>query len=311
MTLNSSHTAGDTGHIADHNTIAAFVDTHDDVDTSTTAHHHSLGTAATQAAAGNHTHSGLTGGAASSVTSETVGNAAVVGTSTNYARQDHAHGMPAAGVASTQAIGDAAAQGVASTVALSDHKHGMPGFGGAPPQGAFNAAAGAGSATTVARSDHTHGGPSWHGEFTVWQWGLTNTMANVSYQSVFTTATTGSPNSAYTYDTGSTTASQSVPFAPIWTVGTTFAGVTIFLEAVLACSTSGQVAYAGLYDFMAGTMLTNLVSSASTTMNGIAVAVNRSASVTLTSGHSYTPVLFGSSASYTYYMSSFRVVAQF
>lgn len=56
MPLNASHVAGDTGHVADHNTIAAFVNTHDDVDTAMTAHHHTLGAGADQAAAGNHTH---------------------------------------------------------------------------------------------------------------------------------------------------------------------------------------------------------------------------------------------------------------
>lgn len=56
MTLSTTHVEGDPGHIADHNAMAAFVNTHDDVDASGTAHHHTLGTGASQAAAGNHTH---------------------------------------------------------------------------------------------------------------------------------------------------------------------------------------------------------------------------------------------------------------
>jgi hypothetical protein len=131
---------------------------------------------------------------ASTVTTETVGDAGQVGSSANYAREDHRHPMPAFGAVSaetsygiasssgaattiarsdhthgspslttntpsTQAIGDAAAVGAGTLPAKDDHKHAMPGFGAITAETTFGAGSAAGSAATIARADHTHGNP--------------------------------------------------------------------------------------------------------------------------------------------------------
>jgi len=57
---------------------------------------------------------------------QAIGDTAVLGTSGEAAREDHKHGMPAAGIPVTQAEGDTASEGVATTLARSDHRHGMP-----------------------------------------------------------------------------------------------------------------------------------------------------------------------------------------
>jgi len=57
---------------------------------------------------------------------QAVGDTASAGTGGEASRQDHRHGMPAAGIPVTQAEGDAASEGVAATLARSDHRHGMP-----------------------------------------------------------------------------------------------------------------------------------------------------------------------------------------
>lgn len=90
MPVNASHVAGDAGHVADHNTLAAFVNTHDDVDTATTAHHHTIGTAANQAAAGNHAHA-----VSAATPTTTVVTGSVTGTSAVPSRDDHVHQMGA------------------------------------------------------------------------------------------------------------------------------------------------------------------------------------------------------------------------
>lgn len=64
---------------------------------------------------------------ATTVTTEAVGNAAVVGTSLNYARQDHVHGREAFGASTAvTTFGAAKADGTAVTVSHSDHTHGSP-----------------------------------------------------------------------------------------------------------------------------------------------------------------------------------------
>jgi|SRR5215831_339421 len=64
---------------------------------------------------------------ASTVTTQAIGDAPVVGTGTNYAREDHKHGMPAFGVITAQTtFGQAKADGAAVTIARSDHVHGTP-----------------------------------------------------------------------------------------------------------------------------------------------------------------------------------------
>src|SRR5262252_8145848 len=66
---------------------------------------------------------------ATTVTTQAVGDAAVVGTAVTYAREDHKHGREAFGgtvVAETTFSGAASAVGTALTVAHSDHTHGTP-----------------------------------------------------------------------------------------------------------------------------------------------------------------------------------------
>jgi len=59
----------------------------------------------------------------------------------------------------TQAIGDAPVVGSLTTYAREDHKHGQPAFGAITTEQTFGASGGNGSAATIARSDHTHGNP--------------------------------------------------------------------------------------------------------------------------------------------------------
>src|SRR5215831_16653173 len=64
---------------------------------------------------------------AATVTTQAIGDAPVVGTSTNYAREDHKHGMPGFGVITAQTtFGQAKNDGTAVTIARSDHVHGTP-----------------------------------------------------------------------------------------------------------------------------------------------------------------------------------------
>lgn len=65
---------------------------------------------------------------ATTVTTEAVGDAPVVGVSTNVAREDHKHGREAFGpvTTSTSLFGLASSNGVNTTLARSDHFHGLP-----------------------------------------------------------------------------------------------------------------------------------------------------------------------------------------
>jgi hypothetical protein len=64
---------------------------------------------------------------ASTVTTQAIGDAPVVGTGTDFARQDHKHGMPAFGAITVeQTFGSSSTNGAAATVARSDHAHGNP-----------------------------------------------------------------------------------------------------------------------------------------------------------------------------------------
>jgi hypothetical protein len=68
---------------------------------------------------------------ASSVVSETsFGLSPIVGTSTNFARQDHSHGSPtiplASSVVSETSFGLSSAVGTSTSVAREDHSHGTP-----------------------------------------------------------------------------------------------------------------------------------------------------------------------------------------
>lgn len=75
------------------------------------------------------------------------------------AAQGGAGAVPATTV-TTQAVGDAAVVGVATTYAREDHKHGREAFGAVTAQTAFGASSGNGAAATLPRSDHTHGTPT-------------------------------------------------------------------------------------------------------------------------------------------------------
>jgi hypothetical protein len=76
------------------------------------------------------------------------------------AAQGGAGAVPATTV-TTQAVGDAPVVGIATTYAREDHKHGREGFGNVQGEGvAFGTPAQNGSAVTVAHSDHKHGNPA-------------------------------------------------------------------------------------------------------------------------------------------------------
>src|SRR5499427_2177040 len=64
-----------------------------------------------------------------------------------------------ASTVTTQAIGDAPVVGTLATYAREDHKHGEPAFGAITTEQTFGVAGANGSAATIARSDHTHGNP--------------------------------------------------------------------------------------------------------------------------------------------------------
>jgi hypothetical protein len=64
---------------------------------------------------------------ASTVTTQAIGDAPVVGTGTDYARNDHKHGMPAfAAVTVEQTFGSASTNGASTSLARADHAHGNP-----------------------------------------------------------------------------------------------------------------------------------------------------------------------------------------
>jgi hypothetical protein len=62
-----------------------------------------------------------------SVTTAAIGDAPVAGSSTNFARGDHRHGMPAfAAVTVEQTFGSASTNGASTSLARADHAHGNP-----------------------------------------------------------------------------------------------------------------------------------------------------------------------------------------
>ena len=71
-----------------------------------------------------------------------------------------AAGATPAGTVSTSAVGDAAVVGVSTNFAREDHKHAREAFGAITAQTAFGQASSNGSAAVQARSDHTHGTPT-------------------------------------------------------------------------------------------------------------------------------------------------------
>jgi hypothetical protein len=74
------------------------------------------------------------------------------------AAQAAAGAIPASSV-TTQAVGDAPVVGAMTTFAREDHKHGREAFGAVTAETVFGTASGNGAAATLARSDHTHGNP--------------------------------------------------------------------------------------------------------------------------------------------------------
>lgn len=113
---------------------------------------------------------------ATTVVSETAfGQAAAVGASTNFAREDHTHGTPAAPagvtpattVVAETAYGQASTVGVATKYAREDHTHGTPAAVTVPSpaasvvaETAFGASSAVGVSSNYARQDHTHGTPA-------------------------------------------------------------------------------------------------------------------------------------------------------
>lgn len=75
------------------------------------------------------------------------------------AAQGGAGAVPATTV-TTQAVADAPVVGVATTYAREDHKHGREAFGAITVEQTFASASTNGAATTLARSDHAHGNPT-------------------------------------------------------------------------------------------------------------------------------------------------------
>jgi hypothetical protein len=91
-------------------------------------------------------------------TTTSVAGSSADGTSTNFARADHAHAGPGFGaVTSETTFGISPANGSATTVAHSDHTHGTPSLGSSTPGAVASTSGAAGSASTASASDHTHG----------------------------------------------------------------------------------------------------------------------------------------------------------
>lgn len=91
-------------------------------------------------------------------TTTSVAGSSADGTSTNFARADHAHAGPGFGAVTSQTtFGGSSANGSATTVAHSDHTHGTPSLGSSTPGAVASTSGAAGSASTASASDHTHG----------------------------------------------------------------------------------------------------------------------------------------------------------
>src|SRR5215813_4663889 len=83
---------------------------------------------------------------------------------TTWVAAKSAGALSPASTVTTQAVGDAPVVGTLTNFAREDHKHGMPAFGGTvAAETTFNIASSVGAAATIARSDHTHGSPVHHG----------------------------------------------------------------------------------------------------------------------------------------------------
>lgn len=110
---------------------------------------------------------------------QSIGDAAAVGTSGTLARGDHKHALPDAAAVrsaidtnttpSTQVLGDASAVGTSGTFARGDHKHALPDAAAVrsaidtnttPSTQALGDAATVGTSGTFARGDHKHALPN-------------------------------------------------------------------------------------------------------------------------------------------------------
>ena len=88
----------------------------------------------------------------------TIAGTAADGTSTNYARADHAHAGPGFGTVTAQtSYGSTSADGTATTVAHSDHTHGTVAISATTPVSVTSATGVVGIATSAAHGDHAHG----------------------------------------------------------------------------------------------------------------------------------------------------------
>jgi hypothetical protein len=105
------------------------------------------------------------------VTTQAVGDAPVVGTLTTYAREDHKHGREAFSgtVTADTTFGAGSAVGTATTLPHSDHSHGSPThdatahsalLGAVTAEPTFGSASSNGASTSISRTDHAHGNPT-------------------------------------------------------------------------------------------------------------------------------------------------------
>jgi len=91
-------------------------------------------------------------------TTVTIAGSAADGTSTNYARADHAHAGPGFGnVTAETTNGLSSGNGTATTVSHSDHTHGTPALTSVTPSNVTATSAAVGTGTAAAHEDHVHG----------------------------------------------------------------------------------------------------------------------------------------------------------
>ena len=111
-------------------------------------------------------------------TAVTIAGTSADGTSTNYARADHAHAGPGFGAPTAQtSFGASSTTGTATTVAHSDHTHGTPSLGSATPSAIVGTTGSAGTSTNASHDDHVHGFTP--ADFTLDQFAVP--VANVSF----------------------------------------------------------------------------------------------------------------------------------
>jgi len=113
-------------------------------------------------------------------TTVSIAGSAADGTSTNYARADHAHAGPGFGSVTAQTTnGASSSNGTATTVAHSDHTHGTPALTSVTPSNITATTAAVGTGALAAHEDHVHGFTP--GNFTLDTFGAP--AANVAFNS--------------------------------------------------------------------------------------------------------------------------------